>query len=267
MYKKTKKIAEAGFTLVELSIVIVIVGFLVAGIAAGSNMVKQAQLRSVISDLQSFQTAYNGFIGRFNNAPGDMSTAYSFWTGATNCAVTATAANCNGDGDGVIEVGTTSALDEVAKSWKHLQLAGYIGSGIAQVPNALVALAPGTNAPASKITGAAYFLAGTTNLSRQATAVNIGVGAGSTNYLYLGRAAATPLNLISGSLRPEDAFNVDSKLDDGTMNGTNFIGFNTGKIRSVLGNGNAANSCVNAGNTSYVVTTTTTSCLVGMAVN
>jgi len=43
----------SGFTLVELSIVIVIIGFLVAGIAAGSNMVKQAQLRSVITDMQS----------------------------------------------------------------------------------------------------------------------------------------------------------------------------------------------------------------------
>jgi len=54
MFEK-QKANKAGFILVELSIVIIIIGFLVAGIAAGSNILKQAQLRSVIADIESLQ--------------------------------------------------------------------------------------------------------------------------------------------------------------------------------------------------------------------
>ena len=69
-----------------------------AGIAAGSYMIKQAELRSLITDLQSYQTAYNNFLGRYSKVPGDMDVGSSYFP---NCAVTA--ANCNGDGDGVID--------------------------------------------------------------------------------------------------------------------------------------------------------------------
>ncbi|MFI4984234.1 MAG: type II secretion system protein, partial [Rickettsiales bacterium] len=81
MSNQIKSSGSRGFTLVELSIVIVIIGFLVAGIAAGANMVKQAEIRSVITDLQSYQTAYNNFVAKYNAVPGDMTTASSFWTG------------------------------------------------------------------------------------------------------------------------------------------------------------------------------------------
>lgn len=269
--KNTK--AESGFTLVELSIVIVIIGFLVAGIAAGANMVKQAQIRSVITDMQSYQTSYNGFVGRYNKAPGDLEVASSYWTG-TDCAVTAvnpgtpTAgdAACNGNGDGVIDA-AADATDEIGSALKHLQLAGFIGAGIATIPDAPVALTPGANAPSSKITGAGFFLSGSTNMARAGAAVNVGFGANSTNYLYLGTASATPLNLVSGSITPEDAFNIDAKLDDGIVSGANFQGFDSGNFRAILGDGNTANSCIDAGNTSYVVATTESSCLIGIAVN
>lgn len=50
-----------GFTLLELSIVIVIIGLIVAGISAGQSLVRQASLRSVISDVDKFRTAKNSF--------------------------------------------------------------------------------------------------------------------------------------------------------------------------------------------------------------
>ncbi len=274
MSKHNKTIAQAGFTLVELSIVIVIIGFLVAGIAAGSNLVKQAQVRSVISDFQQFQTGYNGFVGRFNAVPGDFATAYTYWTGAGSCAETATAGLCNGDGDGIVEPGTTSTLDEVSKAWKQMQLAGFVGAGIVVVPTTLVALTPGANAPNSKISGTGYFISGTADLTRGSAAVAIGFGAGSTNYVYIGRATSTAnvLNLVDGALRPEEAFNIDSKLDDGVASGANFIGFNTGVVRSVKGSSNTTLTCL-LGNdapataTSYAVAQTGTTCMLALALN
>jgi prepilin-type N-terminal cleavage/methylation domain-containing protein len=271
-YLVNKSKAEAGFTLVELSIVIVIIGFLVAGIAAGANMVKQAQIRSVITDMQSYQTSYNGFVGRYNKAPGDLEVASTYWPGAANCSVSGTATgdnNCNGNGDGTIDASATAASDEVAAALKHLQLAGFIGAGIAAVPDAIAALTPGSNAPSSKITGAGFTMAGTTALTRGAGAASIGFGAGSTNYLYLGKNPGTTVtnNLTAGAVAPEDAFNIDAKLDDGIVSGTNFQGFNSGNFRAALGTDNTANSCINVGVTSYVITTTETACLVGMAIN
>ena len=121
-----------GFTLVELAIVIVIIGFLVAGIAVGANMIKQAELRSLITDFQQYQVAYNNFIGRYNKVPGDMDTASSYWNTAGVCGTAAV--DCNGDGDGLIEHGTTIATNEVLKAWKVLSLANMISAGIAVLP-------------------------------------------------------------------------------------------------------------------------------------
>lgn len=46
---KFAKSARLGFTLVELSIVIIIIGFLIAGVSAGSSLIKQAETNAVIT--------------------------------------------------------------------------------------------------------------------------------------------------------------------------------------------------------------------------
>ena len=50
-----------GFTLVELSIVIIIIGFLIAGISAGNSLIKQAEISRAINDLQSIKMAVGQF--------------------------------------------------------------------------------------------------------------------------------------------------------------------------------------------------------------
>lgn len=211
MGRQFKQSAKRGFTLVELSIVIVIIGFLVAGIAAGSSMIKQAQLRSVITDIRSYQTAFNNFKSRFSNqVPGDMTTASSFWP-TPQCALADD--DCNGDGDGYIRKDITSAgLDETRPALKQLALAGMISAGIPEVPNTIVALVPGQNAPASKISGVGYYLTSTQALA----------GIGSSNFLKIGKpttALAAGDDLSYAAFTPEDAYNIDVKLDDGYIVG------------------------------------------------
>lgn len=255
-----------GFTLIELSIVIVIIGFLVAGIAVGTNMIKQAELRSVITDLQQYQTAYNNFIGRFNQVPGDMTVASSFWpdtTGSMSCATSA--ANCNGNGDSLIKW-DPSISDEEFKAWKHLSLAGMISAGIIQIPNSHDGtITVGDKSPSSKITGAGYVMAGDT----VGDDVNSPWTDAKTNAVFIGKPAGTGNSLVNGALTPEEAFNIDQKIDDGIISGGLFKGADTGNIRVITGTDaqTAGKVCFNTTNKDYDINETTATCVLGAALN
>ena len=254
MSKQLKRSAQQGFTLVELSIVLIIIGFLIAGIAAGSSMIKSAEINSVITDFQRNQSAYNNFIGRYSQAPGDFNNGSAIW--GTNCATTAT--NCNGNANGIIDSAT-----EVQAAWKQMALAGMISSSIAIVPNTAAAATPGTNVPLSKVLGAGY------DLVNGGTSVN-GFARGlwgattNSNIVLLGKPGAgnsTGVNaqlLNSSAYSAENAYSIDTKVDDGNPT--------TGTIRSIEGLDAAANGCVDT-NGNYALATSGVSCVVAMAVN
>ena len=252
-----------GFTLVELAIVIVIIGFLVAGIAAGSNMIRQAELRSLVTDLQAYQTAYNNFLGRYNAVAGDFGSASSFWS---NCATT-TNGNCDGDGDGVIEHGTTAATNEPLHAWRHLALAGMISAGIEQMAATNDGtMTIGTQAPSSKKSGVGFMMAGgNTNIAAGGTGAITSPFGASTNAVYMGRGGIATNALIAGALTAEEAFNIDQKLDDGLVTGGNFAGATTGVIRSVDGSGATLGDC--ATGTNYDIDNTNSACVTGLALN
>ena len=255
---------QSGFTLVELAIVIVIIGFIVAGISAGSSLIKQAQIRSVITDFTSFQVGYNNFLGRYNAVPGDFSSAASYWpAGAsvtTNCN-TSGATVCNGNGNGLIEFSTDGAgtgISETRLAWRHLALAGMVGAGISQLTTANTlstnGQAVGTTAPVGKISGTGYVMAGyyVTGANNYVFGTTSSPWAGTgKNSVYMGRAAASPDTsglLSNGSLNPDDAFAIDQKMDDGAISGTTFTGANTGVIRAALA-ANANSGTYNATST------------------
>lgn len=77
--RKTK-----AFTLIELSIVVVIIGLIVAGVVAGQSLVKQAKIRGVIQNWQKYTAAVTAFQLQYNTIPGDMPNASSYWSGAPN---------------------------------------------------------------------------------------------------------------------------------------------------------------------------------------
>ncbi len=76
---------KAGFSLLELSIVLVIIGLLASGVMVGQSLVRGAELRSVMNDHNKILSATNAFRLKYNALPGDMRNATAFW-GKDNAA-------------------------------------------------------------------------------------------------------------------------------------------------------------------------------------
>ena len=70
---KSHKKNQQGFTLVEMSIVLVIIGLIVGGVLVGQDLVKGAQIRATVAQLQQYDAAINTFRGKYDQFPGDMS--------------------------------------------------------------------------------------------------------------------------------------------------------------------------------------------------
>ena len=62
-----------GFTLIELSIVLVIIGLIAGGVLFGKDLIFVARLRQQISQIEQFDTAQSTFRLKYNAIPGDLS--------------------------------------------------------------------------------------------------------------------------------------------------------------------------------------------------
>jgi prepilin-type N-terminal cleavage/methylation domain-containing protein len=197
---KKQKLLRA-FTLVELSIVLVIIGLLIAGVTVGNSLMGQAKLRALVNELNSYNNTINNFRLRYNALPGDLSTASSFWTGATN-----------GNGNGTIELGTpnTTTQDESVLAWYHLYLAGMINGTYTGSHSAASTQTPGTDCPLSKYGPATgwYF-------DGQSCYPNY-------TYLTFGavRSNAAP---STSALTTAEIYSIDSKIDDGLPQSGNIL--------------------------------------------
>lgn len=213
-----------GFSLVELSIVLVILGLLTGGILAGQSLIKAAELRSVSAEYQRYTAAVHSFRDQYMALPGDMTNAASFWNRQVNqpwCAPTsgATVASpgaCNGNGNGSLAYDAPAAAQsaEMFQFWRHLALAGLIEgnyTGLAGSAGATEIIGQ-VNVPSSK--GGANALWSV----RAASGSGMGMFSnwpGTGNTMHLGAATASNLDGDSAAFRPEEAWNIDIKLDDG----------------------------------------------------
>ena len=203
------------FSLVELSIVLVILGLLVGGILAGKSLIRASELRSVVTQFQAFHTAHNSFKDKYMALAGDMANATQFWglaggLAAPNnpnciralCSSNPATATCNSDGNGFLDLNIIAipcASSERARYWKHLSNAGLIAGKFSQTNGTDgTPIWTSSDLPSGKIANSLWY-----PYSDEYTPF----------YFSLQGTAASWF--ASTVLTPEELWNIDTKLDDG----------------------------------------------------
>lgn len=122
---------QAGFTLVEIAIVLVIIGLLLGGVLKGQELITQAKIRNVAGDFSGLSTAILGYQDRYRRLPGDDEQAEGRWTNP---------ATKKGDGNGAVGLTGVKELiscagdakdGENCRFWQHLRLSGFLAGDAA----------------------------------------------------------------------------------------------------------------------------------------
>ena len=198
---------SVGFSLVELSIVLVILGLLVGGVLSGQSLIHAAQMRSAVTEYQRYIAAVNSFRDKYFALPGDMANATAFWgiaagTGSDAACrdfVSTDKKTCNGDGNGQIENSVGSYED--ARFWQHLANAGLIEGSYVGTWSTWDAM-PKSKTGESNYWEPFYWSASAGDPSYFAADYG--------NYLGFWDATTT-----YAAMTPEDMWNLDKKIDDG----------------------------------------------------
>jgi len=217
---------SAAFTLVEISIVIVIIALIIGAVMTGTNLLRSASLQSIMTDKNRYQKAIEAFRDRYHALPGDYSGATNLWGAAnsnpTPCAQLTTAsttkATCDGNGNDSIYENVAASYygHERFRMWQHLANAELIEGQYAGVnassTNNVFSYKAGWNAPTSKIRNATwevYDTQGGTGSARFS-------GPDYHHIMLFGGEMNTSYSHVYGKIMtPKEMWSIDSKFDDG----------------------------------------------------
>ena len=110
MLKLLQRRSQKGFTLIEMSIVLVIIGLIIGGILKGQEIIESSRSKNVLSEIERIRAATNTFIDRYKALPGDFALAQN--AAAAQARISTSAQVVNGNGDGIVSgasVPTTKA--------------------------------------------------------------------------------------------------------------------------------------------------------------
>ena len=117
MWKYNK---QSGFTLVELAIVLVIIGLILAAVLKGQEMMSNAKVKNVINELKGIATAYYAYEDRYKAIPGDDINA------TAHLGQTAIAGGGDGILNGTFKDNAGTPATESQLFWQHTRLAGFM---------------------------------------------------------------------------------------------------------------------------------------------
>jgi len=194
---------EAGFTLIELSIVLIIIGLLIGGVLQGQEMIANTRLKTTISQVDALTASVQTFQDKYNELPGDSDAV------GTLLGLACGTATCDGDG----QIGTGAGLNQgdAETPWAIAQLeAANLIQGIDGAGGTAALPARLDNTQLDVITG--------------------DMPDGTTQDILLVRFRATdaaPGGAPEPGLRSDEAFSIDQRYDDGVGNTGRFQALGT----------------------------------------
>ena len=253
-----------GFSLLEISIVIIVIALITGVIVVGQSLVASSRLQAVIADADAYKKAVTLFKDKYKELPGDFSGATAIW-GSDTCPPSANVvpktATCNGNADGFIGDSTSTPIaittsTEALRMWQHLANANFIkGTFNGATSSSSSSWDAGINTPKLAIKKAAFSLHYLNSNSVPASAFN-------TTYKHVltlgapGSAATKPSN--AAILTPTDAMSLDAKIDDGKP-GQGLVLSYTNDSTSPTYNATAASTCTTGTQATAATATYTTS--------
>lgn len=200
-----------GFTLIELSIVLVIIGLIVGGVLVGQDLIRAAEIRATVGQIEKYNSSVNTFRTKYNGIPGDISAA-----GATAFGFIARAGSAGrGDNNGLIDgINAATATSQVFTQesgffWNDLTTANLVdGQFTSAADGAAIAAITTANVPTQFPEA---------RLAR-GNRMHVGSTGGLNYYLITGITsvtASTGAFVLTTNLTPTELFNMDNKLDDG----------------------------------------------------
>lgn len=223
---------KKGFSLIELSIVLIIIGLLVAGITGGSSLIKSAELRAVMSDIRNYQTAVNAYYTSRGDLPGTNGSSEMAFT--DSCQAWAAMVN-----EGIVDAKLESFTTDTSTNKYSCSTMDTVSSG---------------NSINSKMKGGFYALG--YNDQMLANVIFL-VGKNQTAAGMKDATTGSEAKLGKAVVSRKDAKFLDDKMDNGISS--------SGKIFAFTGTGDVTGGCV-YDNSTTISNETTRDCGIAMSI-
>lgn len=197
----------------ELALAMIIIGLVAGGLLTAQSFVDNARMNASIAEFKMLRAAHFTFREKYSALPGDMANAeirIPQCTAANHCR--------SGDGNGMVGVrinnvqtiAASAGVHENIQYWKHLSLAGMIGSIDETATDDPAASQYGVTHPSARIGGGWNAI--------MTSAEGYGDYGGNSVVLELTDAP----NINTPAVEPRMAQEIDTKIDDGRPN-TGFV--------------------------------------------
>lgn len=227
----TGDVRQKGFTLIEMSIVLVIIGLIIGGILKGQEIIESSRQKNLLSQVDSVRASLTTFADRYGALPGDYPYA--------DDRISENDQYINGDGNGIAYEGTAetgatniatgdgnNASSEELQFWIHMFGARLI-EGITPTNAPGTVFGDGSPLPSAAFPGSGLSLTyGSYNDFSEDTKL--------AHWLVIHRNTTSPAAALSG----RQMYALDLKADDGIpARGT----FRTGNLTAPCGTASGTN--------------------------
>ena len=206
-HTRNHNLAQGGFTLVEISIVLVIIALVAGVVLTGQSLIADATIRATINQISQYRTAVTVFRSKYNGFPGDLTN-----TRALNLGLSPRVAGRNSDR--LLLTGSNwspSQCSEANLFWNDLSTLGLIEgryTGTDTSYGTCGNVSPRDLMPVLKSNTNVFVIAYSDLTENQ-------------NYFtfYSGITAIGVWGTYTGvgaAFTPMQAYSIDSKIDDGT---------------------------------------------------